>query len=170
MSSWDSGRISSSIAKAPSSLPSATTERTVFPSDAQAVVTFSTSGGTTTLSSVNRRGPPIMTLLPFTNAFAPRPGSASKSAACNVGRFRRLAHAPVPGSSQPERDANHCVAELRSATVMLGIFGAENMANSGYELARKRSSNEEASHHRPDRLRRDHPDECYRQCLHPLHL
>lgn len=44
---------------------------------------------------------------------------------------------PVPGSSQPERDANHCVAELRSATAMLGIFGAENMSNSGYELARK---------------------------------
>src|SRR5664279_5124303 len=87
-----------------------------------------------------------------------------------IPRRSSQAHAPVPGSSQLERDANHCVAELRSATVMLGISGAENMSNSGYELARKRSSNEEASHHRPDRLRRDHPDECYRQCLHPLHL
>src|ERR1019366_9545207 len=43
--------------------------------------------GTVTLSSLNRRGPPIMTLLPFTRACAPRPGSASKSAARNVGRF-----------------------------------------------------------------------------------
>jgi hypothetical protein len=42
-----------------------------------------------------RRGPPISMILPFTRALAPRPGSASNSAACRVGRFRRLASATI---------------------------------------------------------------------------
>ena len=93
------GRISSSAAKAPSSIPSATTERTVFPSHAHWVIIFSTSGGTVTLPSVKRRGPPTMTLLPFTRACAPRPGRDSKSVVCSVGKFRCLASATTAFAS-----------------------------------------------------------------------
>jgi hypothetical protein len=45
--------------------------------------TFQPSGGHVALFSVNKCGPPTITLLPFTTACAARPGSPSKLAACN---------------------------------------------------------------------------------------
>ena len=65
----------------PRQTETALTQRTVFPSDAHAVVSFSASGGTVTLALVNMRGPPNTTLSPSTSAFAPQPGSASNFAA-----------------------------------------------------------------------------------------
>ncbi len=89
--SRDSGRISSSTPKAPSSWPPATTYRTVFPSDAQALVDISTSAGALVLASANRRGPPTIMLLPSTIARAPRPASAWKLEACKWSTLLRLA-------------------------------------------------------------------------------
>ncbi len=48
----------------------------------------------------DRRGPPMMRLLPSTSAFAPRPGSASKFEADNRFTFRRLASATIQKQKQ----------------------------------------------------------------------
>src|SRR5215472_11167413 len=93
--SFDSGRISSSAAKAPITRFCEMTKSTVLPSAAQAAVAFASSVGGVTLRSLNKRRPPIATLSPFTSACAPRPGIASNWLAVNDGRPRRLASATI---------------------------------------------------------------------------
>src|SRR5229473_2042737 len=91
----------------------------IFDSDAHVLVSFSTSGGTVTLASVNRRGPPISTLLPSTKAFAPRPGSAPNFVADNWTTLRRLASVTIAlASGCSELDSTAAARAIKSSSVV----------------------------------------------------
>ena len=89
-----------------------------LPSDAHAVVNFSTSGGTVILASVNSRGPPIIDALAVYACLSPLDQAAPRNWWLQLARFRRLASATIAfASGCSELDSTAAARAIKSSSL-----------------------------------------------------